>query len=192
MDRVKLNVLGLSYGMATKAGAYALILSNEEDTYRLPIVIAMPEAQSIAIQMEHIQTQRPMTHDLMQQLMNQLGATVKEVFIARWEAGIYYADLLVKTETEEIHLDARTSDAVALALRFGCPIYAAQSVMEMMAVAVTKHGIPEEMPLEEEIVEPVQEFTIQELQQLMEKAVENEDYESASRYRDMLKAKNVK
>lgn len=187
MERIKLKVLGLSYSMS-QTGAYALVLSDEDDHYRIPIIIGVSEAQSIAIQLEHLQTQRPLTHDLIKKLMDHLQVGLKEVYIHRWEAGIYYSDLVFVNDQEEIRLDARTSDAVALALRFNSPIYASSEVLEKTAVSVQGS----EIIVKEEINTPAREepeMTVEELTRLMEEAVKNEDYENASRFRDMLKSR---
>lgn len=121
MDRIRLKVLGLSYSMS-QAGAYALILADEQDMHRIPIVIGMPEAQSIAIQLEKMQTQRPLTHDLIKKLADALQVTLKEAFIYRLDSGIFYSELLFEKDTQQIKIDSRTSDAIALALRYDCPI----------------------------------------------------------------------
>ena len=111
MDRIRLKVLGLSYSMS-QAGAYALILADEQDMHRIPIVIGMPEAQSIAIQLEKMQTQRPLTHDLIKKLADALQVTLKEAFIYRLDSGIFYSELLFEKDTQQIKIDSRTSDAM--------------------------------------------------------------------------------
>ena len=103
MDRIRLKVLGLSYSMS-QAGAYALILADEQDMHRIPIVIGMPEAQSIAIQLEKMQTQRPLTHDLIKKLADALQVTLKEAFIYRLDSGIFYSELLFEKDTQQIKL----------------------------------------------------------------------------------------
>ena len=113
MDRIRLKVLGLSYSMS-QAGAYALILADEQDMHRIPIVIGMPEAQSIAIQLEKMQTQRPLTHDLIKKLADALQVTLKEAFIYRLDSGIFYSELLFEKDTQQIKIDSRTSDAIWL------------------------------------------------------------------------------
>ena len=129
MDRIRLKVLGLSYSMS-QAGAYALILADEQDMHRIPIVIGMPEAQSIAIQLEKMQTQRPLTHDLIKKLADALQVTLKEAFIYRLDSGIFYSELLFEKDTQQIKIDSRTSDAIALALRYDCPIYSTPEMVE--------------------------------------------------------------
>ena len=113
MDRIRLKVVGLSYSMS-QTGAYALILSDEADLHRIPIVIGMPEAQSIAIQLEKLQPQRPLTHDLIKSLTDSLEVTLKEVLIYRLDAGIFYSELYFETPLRIVKVDSRTSDAVAL------------------------------------------------------------------------------
>lgn len=194
MDRIKLKVLGLSYSMS-QTGAYALVLSDEIDTHRIPIVIGMPEAQSIAIQLEKLQTQRPLTHDLIKTLADGLKASLKEVFIYRLESGIFYSELLFESPLNMIKIDSRTSDAIALALRYECPIYTTSEIMEKAGIAVVEDKRDEQPAIRgSETVahtDPakMQEHTVQELQRMLNDAVKNEDYEQASRLRDLLKAK---
>ena len=118
MDRIKLKVFGLSYQSMSQTGAYALILAEENDAFRIPIIIGIAEAQSIAIQMEHLHSQRPLTHDLMKSLADNLGVVLEEVYIYRWESGIFYSELRFRNGEELLKIDSRTSDAIALALRY--------------------------------------------------------------------------
>lgn len=192
MDRIKLKVLGLSYSMS-QAGAYALILADEQDTHRIPIVIGMPEAQSIAIQLEKLQTQRPLTHDLIKTLADALQTNLKEVFIYRLNAGIFYSELLFETDMNLIKIDSRTSDAIALALRYDCPIYTTSEIIAKAGILVNHEDIPakEEMPSSSllDADEVSRGYSVQELHKLLENAVQNEEYEKASKFRDMLKEK---
>lgn len=193
MDRVKLRVLGLSYSMS-QAGAYALILTDEQDLHRIPIVIGMPEAQSIAIQLEKIQTQRPLTHDLVKTLADALQVTLKEVFIYRLEAGIFYSELLFEAEKNIIRVDSRTSDAIALALRYECPIYSTAEIIEKAGILVGQESAHSEQTTvvhsTESEEEMMQGYTIQELTKMLNDAVVNEEYEKASKIRDILKSKD--
>lgn len=193
MNRVKLKVLGLSYSMS-QSGAYALILSDESDLHRIPIIIGMPEAQSIAIQLEKIQTQRPLTHDLMKQLADGLDTTLKEVFVYRLDAGIFYSELLFEKELKSVRIDSRTSDAIALALRYACPIYTTSEIVEKAGVPVDSKLKDEQRDLIHNSVVNVEqnkyyEYSIHELKRLLDEAVRNEDYEQASHLRDLLKSK---
>lgn len=192
MDKVKLKVLGLSYSMS-QAGAYALILSDEQDLHRIPIVIGMPEAQSIAIQLEKIHTQRPLTHDLVKTLADALQVHLKEVFIYRLEAGIFYSDLLFEAEGNPIKIDSRTSDAIALALRYDCPIYTTPEILDKAGIQVGQEARVAEAPTVVKTVEKeddiIQNYSVQELARMLDEAVRNEEYEKASRIRDILKNK---
>ena len=193
MDRVKLKVLGLSYSMS-QTGAYALILSDEQDLHRIPIVIGMPEAQSIAIQLEQIQTQRPLTHDLMKVLADAMNVVLKEVFIYRLEAGIFYSQLLFENGTSVIKLDSRTSDAIALALRYGCPVFTTPEIIAKAGILVghdegALNG-PMVNQLPEEREQDILDYSEQELVRMLHEAVEKEEYEKASQLRDAIKKKN--
>lgn len=193
MDRIKLKVLGLSYSMS-QTGAYALILADEHDLHRVPIVIGMPEAQSIAIQLEKLQTQRPLTHDLIKTLADGLKTTLKEVYIYQLESGIFYSELLFETETNVIKIDSRTSDAIALALRYDCPIYTTPEIIEKAGILVNQEVRNEQDATIHSNVVNVEdnlynEYTTQELMKLLDEAVRNEEYEKASKLRDILKKK---
>lgn len=190
MDRIKLKVLGLSYSMS-QAGAYALILADEQDLHRIPIVIGMPEAQSIAIQLEKLQTERPLTHDLIKTLADAMKTRLKEVFIYRLNVGIFYSELLFETDMNLIKIDSRTSDAIALALRYDCPIYTTAEIIAKAGILVNHEDVTvkEEMPSAPlmEAEEIARDYSVQELTRLLDEAVQNEEYEKASKFRDMLK-----
>ena len=191
MDRVKLKVLGLSYSMAQN-GAYALILADEQDIHRMPIVIGMPEAQSIAIQLEKLQAQRPLTHDLIKKLTDELHVKLKEVMIYRLDAGIFYSELLFEASGEEIRIDSRTSDAVALALRYGSELYTTPEIIQKAGVLVSQE-IREQQSIHNNVVNVEKngfdDYSVQELQKMMNEAIQKEDYETASKFRDLLKDK---
>lgn len=194
MNRTRLKVLGLSYSMS-QTGAYALILADEEDKYRIPIVIGMPEAQSIAIELEKIQTQRPLTHDLMKKLADELDAVLEEVYIYRVEMGIFYAELLYVTDKRVIKIDSRTSDAIALALRYGCPIYSSTEVIEKIGIRVTPEGEGQDDPTTVVYTTTgteMEEYSVEELKQMLKEAIEKEEYEKASKIRDVLKLRQNK
>ena len=133
MGMIKLNVLGISYSQ-TQSGAYALILTEENGDRRIPIIVGGFEAQSIAIELEGLKPPRPLTHDLFLSFAKVFGISIKEVVIYKLEEGVFYSQLLCDNSMEKITLDARTSDAIALALRFKCPIYTTEEI-------ITKAGI---------------------------------------------------
>lgn len=194
MERVRLKVFGLSYDSMSHAGAYALILAEENNAFRIPIIIGVAEAQSIAIQLEKLHSRRPLTHDLMKNLADELGAVLEEVYIYRWEAGIFYSELRFKCAEKWLKIDSRTSDAIALALRYNCPIYVANSVIDQTAIPVSdltsgEYSDDKAIVSEKSRTSSEHDFTIEELTRLLDEAVKSEDYENASRFRDMLKAK---
>ena len=177
-----------------QTGADALILTDEADLHRIPIIIGMPEAQSIAIQLEKLQPQRPLTHDLIKSLTDSLSVTLKEVFIYRLDAGIFYSELYFETPSNTIKIDSRTSDAIALALRFGCPVYTTPEIIEKAGILVSQEVREQQQGEIHNSVINVEEnqykdYTVQELTKLMEEAIQREDYETASKYRDLLKTK---
>jgi len=195
MDRIKLKVLGLSYSMS-QTGAYALILADEQDIHRIPIIIGMPEAQSIAIQLEKLQTQRPLTHDLIKTLTDELGVTLKEVVIYRLDAGIFYSELCFQTSLNTIKIDSRTSDAIALALRYGSDIYTTPEIIEKAGILVSEEVRDQQDKIHSTVVNveenQFKEYTVQELTKLMDEAIRNEDYERASKFRDLLRNRIAK
>ncbi len=204
MKKIRLNIAGLSYTQ-TQTGAYALILAEEKGPRRLPVIIGGAEAQSIAIHLEGLQPSRPLTHDLFLSLAGAYRIELIEVNIIRIEEGIFYSELVCKRKDAIVKIDARTSDAVSLAIRFRCPIYATVKVMRIAAVYIDKDGQlkpysedDEDYLNEEETeAEKLEQFlrehvplSEKELQKRMNAAAEKEDYETASLIRDIIKTKN--
>ncbi len=180
------------------SGAYTLVLEEVQGKRKLGIVIGMNEAQSIAIKLEGMTPSRPLTHDLLQSVSSAFGIVLKEVLIYDLVEGIFFARLLCEREGKEETIDARSSDAVALAVRFGCPIYCDEKVME--AAAILPEGeealtpMPEEneddpFGLEEGPVDPgdgLSDLTDEELQEELDLSIQKEDYERAGLIRDEL------
>jgi len=199
MGKVKLAVKGLSYSQ-TQTGAYALILGEEGGGRSLPIIIGAFEAQSIAIALERsIDPPRPLTHDLFASFTRAFSIRIIEVYIHDLREGVFHANLLCEdAHGKSVALDARTSDAVALAARLDCPIYTDRSILDRAGVMMDEYsglsGSPAEDSEEEEELEtaPVEkphgwsQETIERLRELLEAAVVNEDYELAARLRDEL------
>ena len=199
MGKIKLNVLGISYSQ-TQSGAYALVLSEEDGNRRIPIIVGGFEAQAIAIELEGLAPPRPLTHDLFKDFAQSYGIRILEVNIHKLEDGVFFASILCDNGDTQITLDARTSDAIALALRFKCPIYTTDDIVEKAGIVLDfEKGSDLEAPkiTEEEIVktppEKVKKRTIlpdlsdtpmDELKSLLADAVSNEDYERASEVRD--------
>lgn len=193
MKKTLLAVFDIKPSGAT-SGAYTLVLEEVEGKRRkLPIVIGMHEAQSIAIKLEGMSPSRPLTHDLLQSLSSTFGIALVEVIIYDLVEGIYFARLICERDGQQETIDARTSDAVALAVRFGCPIHCEEKVMEMAAIPPEGEEeitpMPEENPDDpfnldtpEENIDPgenLQSLTDEELKEEMALAVQKEDYERA-------------
>lgn len=136
--KIKLNILGLSYSR-TQSGAYALVLSEENGLRRIPIIIGNLEAQSIAIKIEGLQPSRPLTHDLFYNFAQSFDIEVLEVTIYKLEEGIFYSELICTRGNDIVHIDSRTSDAIAIALRFGCPIYTYEEIIEKSGIILEFH-----------------------------------------------------
>lgn len=192
MRKIKLNILGLSYSQ-TQSGAYALVLSEEDGNRRIPIIIGAVEAQAIAIQLEGLKPPRPLTHDLFLNTALAFHIDVVEVFIHKLEEGIFYAELVCEQDGSKITVDSRTSDAVALALRFECPIYTTEDILDKAGIILDfeEEDSEDEEDSENEMAGPEEEedsdysvYSTEELNTLLDKAVSEEDYEKASEIRD--------
>lgn len=192
MDKIQLVVLGLSASPASN-NAYALILKEVDGDRRLPIIIGGFEAQAIALEMEGVVPPRPMTHDLMKNIMEKFGATLTEVYINDLNEGTFYAKLIFDDGTTEV--DARPSDAVALAVRYNAPLFVNESILD--ETGLTPNPEDNVMEQNEDLETEENEFTptpkqkpktkVEQLQMDLDKAVNNEDYEKAARLRDELK-----
>ncbi len=178
-NRIRLNVLGLTYSQIQK-GAYALVLAEEGGARRIPIVIGVPEAQSIAVRLEGIIPPRPMTHDLFVSFSQGFGIRLKEVCIYKFEKGVFSSEMVFSDGTREMRVDARTSDAIAIALRARSDIYALPEIVEQ-AGFVYDESEPVE-PLEPERPEKRgwEEYSRKELAERLEQAVATEAYEEAA------------
>lgn len=185
MEKVELRFLRITYSH-THAGAYALILSEVHGDRRLPIIIGGVEAQAIAIQVENIKPARPLTHDLFKNVADTLGFQLKEVIINDLVEGIFHAKLVVEQNGNEVEIDARSSDAIALALRFECPIHTYEFILGAAGLKVEEG---EEEPEEEgkKARGEKKATTMEELRSMLEEALDNEDYERASKLRDEIK-----
>ncbi|HHZ64098.1 MAG TPA: bifunctional nuclease family protein, partial [Flavobacteriales bacterium] len=133
MKKHKLDIIGLSYSQ-TQSGAYALVLGEKDGKRRLPIIIGSFEAQAIAIVLEKMKPSRPLTHDLFKTFADSFSITVKEVIIYNLVEGIFFAKLICDNEGKEVEIDARTSDSIALAIRFSCPIYTYEFILSAAGI----------------------------------------------------------
>jgi uncharacterized protein len=197
MKKIKLEIVGLSYSQ-TQSGAYALVLGETKGKRRLPIIIGGFEAQAIAIELEKMTPSRPLTHDLFRSFAETFSVEVKEVLIYDLIEGIFFAKLICENGTTEGEIDARTSDAIALAVRFNCPVYTYEFILSQAGIVLDEEqesgaaANDDDMTAEEEeelLAEVTsgsdfQRKTDKELEEMLAKALEEENYEKASRIRD--------
>ncbi len=191
MTKVQLFLKGLSYSQ-THSGAYALVLGEDEQNRRLPIIIGGFEAQSIAIAVEHdMNLPRPLTHDLFKKFADTFDIEISEVVIHKLEEGVFYSYIVCHQGDREELLDARPSDAVALAIRFKCPIYTTEEILEKAGVIMDEPDQVSQRQKQEVSNPPsasspqnLSNKSIEQLKKLLQKAVEAEDYEQAARIRD--------
>lgn len=188
MDKIKLEIVGLSYSQ-TQSGAYALMLAESGGKRTLPIIIGGFEAQAIAIELEKMTPTRPLTHDLFKSLVISFEITVREVVIYNLNEGIFYAKLICDREGQLSEIDARTSDAIALAVRFKCPIYTFENILSAAGImmdenAELENDFADESNEPENIENPMSSLSVQELEAQLNDAIDNEEYERASKIRD--------
>lgn len=191
--RVRLRVLGISYSQI-QAGAYALILAQTDGPYRIPVVVGAAEAQSIAIKMEGIIPPRPMTHDLFASLAHAFGIELKDVFIHKFEDGIFSSELTFENrEGQEVVLDARTSDAIAIAMRTHAPIFTTPEILEetgfIMEIKEENQAVENENDDDTAVNDTLESKTLEELQEMLKKCIENEEYEEAARIKSEISSR---
>lgn len=191
MQKKRLNILGLSVSQ-TQSGAYALVLAEEDGDRRIPIIIGPVEAQAIAIQLEGLKPPRPLTHDLIKNIALAFDINLIEVNIHKLEEGIFYSELLCEMDGREIRIDSRTSDAVALALRFRCPIFTTEEILEKAGIVLEYDDENSPVRSENEMESDDQgssyaRYSTRELQEMLDEAIQEEDYEKASVIRDEIK-----
>ena len=205
-ERVRLKVLGLSYSQI-RNGAYALILAEADGPIRIPVVIGAGEAQAIAIKMEGIVTPRPMTHDLFSALGHAFGIELSEVFIYRFEDGVFYSELTFTDGDRTVKLDSRTSDAVAIAMRTGAPIYTTRQILLETGFEMEITELPtdndsssatsesgEFTPRDDSAATSqrsprLENYSLEELRRTLEKLIDREQYEEASRVTEIIRRK---
>jgi uncharacterized protein len=187
MTKIELIIKGISSSQ-TQSGGYGLILEEASGTRRLPIIIGVYEAQSIAIQLEQMKPQRPLTHDLFKSFALSHGIVVKEVFINKFQEGIFYAEIhSVDAAGTQVVTDSRTSDAIAIALRFNCPVYTTPLVMSQTGVEIEPDLEEEDDAIGFDQPDPergLHQYTVEELNTMLDDAVASEQYELASQIRD--------
>lgn len=193
MKKIQLEIVGLSFSQ-TQSGAYALVLGEMNGKRRLPIIIGGFEAQAIAIEIEKITPSRPLTHDLFKSLAQGFNIDIKEVLIYNLVEGVFYARIICSNGENEVEIDARTSDAIALAVRFNCPVYTYEFILAQAGVILEEGAVSkqsQDIELEEELVSTASESDLsgkseKELKKMLQDAIDEEDYEKASKIRDEL------
>lgn len=195
-DRVRLKVMGLSYSQI-QAGAYALILAQVGGPYRIPVVIGAAEAQSIALKMESITPPRPMTHDIFVSFAHAFGVKLEEVFIYKFEDGIFSSEMTFSDGERTVTIDSRTSDAIAIAMRTGAPIFTTPEILDETGfeMEIKEEGDSENDVETEEDTSPanreprLENYAIEELEKTLQKLIDREEYEEAARVADIIKRK---
>ncbi|MDE6266421.1 MAG: bifunctional nuclease family protein [Muribaculaceae bacterium] len=191
-DRIELRVMGISVG-EIRQGAYALILAEVHGPRRIPVVIGVPEAQSIAIKLEGVRPPRPISHDLFESFAHAFGVTLRDVFIYKFEDGIFYSELTFTDGERTVVLDSRTSDAIAIAMRTKSPIFTTEEILRTTGFVME---IQEEQPAPDAEIEQafgtgdsspsIEDFTIAELEEYLARLIDLEDYEEAKRVSELL------
>ena len=197
MSKIKLNVLGISYSQ-TQTGAYALVLAEEDGKRRIPIIVGGFEAQAIAIQLEGLKPPRPLTHDLFYNFARTFEIEVVEVTIHKLEEGVFHSKLTCNDGKKLIDIDTRTSDAIALALRFKCPIYTTSEIIDRAGIILDfeqetedyseeENVPPKDVEIQSDVDEKnISSMSMADLKQILQQAIKDEDYEKASMIRDEL------
>lgn len=189
MKKIELEIVALSHSLAQTQN-YAIVLGEQEGARRLPIVIGEFEAQAIAVAMEGMNPSRPMTHDLFKNALSHFNIEVKEILINNLVDGIFYANLICLQEGQQIEVDSRTSDALALAVRFNCPIYTYEFILEQAGIILEEETEQEVQRAKtrrsdrQPKTKTLRENTTEELHELLQKALEAENYEGAAKIRD--------
>jgi bifunctional DNase/RNase len=190
MKKIELEIVALSHSI-TQTHSYAVVLGEVNGLRRLPIVIGGFEAQAIAVALERMQPSRPLTHDLMKNFMNAFNVELMEIVINDLQEGIFYSKLVCISEHDTVEIDSRTSDALALAVRFGCPIYTYDHILESAGILMEDSGGKKkrkDVPVEEISAarEDLANLTLEELETLLNEVLESEDYIRAISIRDEL------
>ncbi|HIA35919.1 MAG TPA: bifunctional nuclease family protein [Flavobacteriales bacterium] len=201
MEKLKLEIIGLSYSQ-TQSGAYALVLGEAKGKRRLPIIIGSFEAQAIAIELEKMTPGRPLTHDLFKTFADSFDIKVKETIIYNLVEGIFYAKLICTKEGKEVEIDARTSDSIALAIRFKCPIYTYEFILAAAGIILEDSADKEHVEFEtdesaegEDVLEDSNDLSglsLNKLKALLAKSISEEAYEKASTIRDEIDNRSQK
>jgi len=200
VDKLKLEILGLSSSQS-QTGSFALVLGEEKGKRRLPIIIGMFEAQAIAIEIEKILPNRPMTHDLFKSFAHDFDYTIREIVISDLKEGVFFAKIVCESQEKVIEIDARPSDAIAIGLRFKAPIYTYETILAEAGIEFTGEEESDFGDVKSELMtekptsgkkkpQSLKDFSIEKLNEMLKRAIEKEDYERAAKIRDELGKRN--
>lgn len=203
VDKIKLEILGLSSSQS-QSGSFALVLGELKGNRRLPIIIGMFEAQAIAIEIEKIVPNRPMTHDLFKSFGHSFNFSVKEIIISDLKEGVFFAKIVCENDDKTVEIDARPSDAIAIGLRFNAPIYTFETIMAEAGIVLSEESEEEEkqetLPPQQkkekakmssrEKEKSLKDYSYEKLKQMLDDAINKEDYERAAKIRDEMNRRN--
>ena len=185
MKKIELEIVALSHSI-TQTHSYAVVLGEVNGLRRLPIVIGGFEAQAIAVALERMQPSRPLTHDLMKNFMMAFNIDLHEIIINDLQEGIFYSKLICSSDKDTVEIDSRTSDAVALAVRFGCPIYTYDNILESAGILMEEDDKKKKVVVShnDEASDDLKKLSVMELESLLNEVLEHEDYIKAASIRD--------
>ena len=192
MKKIELEIVALSHSI-TQTHSYAVVLGEVNGLRRLPIVIGGFEAQAIAVALERMQPSRPLTHDLMKNFMMAFNIELHEIIINDLQEGIFYSKLVCSTEHDTVEIDSRTSDAVALAVRFGCPIYTYDNILDSAGILMEEDDKKKKVVVSHSDTssDDLKKLSIAELENLLTEVLEQEDYIKAASIRDEIKLRKA-
>jgi len=192
-EKIRLKVLGITYNQI-QSGAYALLLSEVKGRRRIPVVIGASEAQSIAARLENVALPRPLVHDMFHSMTRAFGIIVKEVFIYRFEKGVFYSEITFQEGDREVKIDSRTSDAIAIALRTKTPVYTTEEVMEETGFESDIVGEADRADEPELAASagriPLERFAVAELEKMLADSIAKEEYERAAEIKQVIEQKH--
>lgn len=198
MDKIKLEILGLSSSQS-QSGSFALVLGEVGGNRRLPIIIGMFEAQAIAIEIEKIVPNRPMTHDLFKSFAHNFNFTIKEIVISDLKEGVFFGKIVCSDGFREVEVDARPSDAIAIGLRFGVEIFTYEAILSEAGIVLGEEEEEEDSPRQKSgkpaaspkgFMDKLKDFPMDKLQELLTEMLNKEDYEKAAKIRDEMNRRN--
>ena len=198
MEKIKLEILGLSSSQS-QTGSFALVLGEKDGKRRLPIIIGMFEAQAIAIEIEKIRPNRPMTHDLFKSFAHEFDYTIREIVISNLKEGVFFAKIVCESQDKVIEVDARPSDAIAIGLRFEAPIFTFEKILSEAGIEFSGDEDADLEEMKPDLIDKsdpkkkghsMQDDSIEKLNELLKKAIDKEDYEQAAKIRDELGKRN--